>query len=59
MSAAGSVIGVGSDIGGSIRMPANFNGMFGHKPTTGRHPDVGYVLKPSQTNPTAAPQHGS
>ncbi|ELU03267.1 hypothetical protein CAPTEDRAFT_136397 [Capitella teleta] len=30
-----SVIGVGSDIGGSIRMPAFFNGIFGHKPTTG------------------------
>ncbi|KAK2147128.1 hypothetical protein LSH36_569g03078 [Paralvinella palmiformis] len=35
ISAAGSVIGIGSDIGGSIRMPANFNGIFGHKPTTG------------------------
>lgn len=23
----------GSDIGGSIRMPAFFNGVFGHKPT--------------------------
>ena len=35
LSAAGSVIGVGSDVGGSIRMPAFFNGIFGHKPTTG------------------------
>lgn len=25
--------GVGSDIGGSIRMPAYFNGIFGHKPS--------------------------
>ena len=25
----------GSDIGGSIRTPANFNGVFGHKPTHG------------------------
>lgn len=34
LSAAASVIGVGSDIGGSIRMPAFFNGVFGHKATT-------------------------
>ncbi|KAF9799657.1 hypothetical protein SFRURICE_014631 [Spodoptera frugiperda] len=32
-SAAGSVFGIGSDIGGSIRMPAYFNGIFGHKPS--------------------------
>ncbi|XP_003978609.2 fatty-acid amide hydrolase 2-B [Takifugu rubripes] len=35
LAAAGSVIGVGSDIGGSIRMPAFFNGIFGHKTTPG------------------------
>jgi len=34
-STAASVIGIGSDIGGSIRMPAFFNGVFGHKATTG------------------------
>ncbi|XP_048039872.1 fatty-acid amide hydrolase 2-B [Megalobrama amblycephala] len=28
-----SVIGIGSDIGGSIRMPCFFNGIFGHKPS--------------------------
>ncbi|CAG9788728.1 unnamed protein product [Diatraea saccharalis] len=32
-AAAGSIFGVGSDIGGSIRMPAFFNGIFGHKPS--------------------------
>ncbi|EPQ19475.1 Fatty-acid amide hydrolase 2 [Myotis brandtii] len=35
LGAACSVIGVGSDIGGSIRMPAFFNGIFGHKPSPG------------------------
>ncbi|XP_013399812.1 fatty-acid amide hydrolase 2 [Lingula anatina] len=35
LSAAGSVIGVGSDIGGSIRLPSMFCGIFGHKPTFG------------------------
>ncbi|XP_054400624.1 fatty-acid amide hydrolase 2 isoform X2 [Pongo abelii] len=37
LAAACSVIGVGSDIGGSIRMPAFFNGIFGHKPSP-EHP---------------------
>uniref|UniRef100_A0A8C7XHG4 Fatty acid amide hydrolase 2b n=1 Tax=Oryzias sinensis TaxID=183150 RepID=A0A8C7XHG4_9TELE len=35
LAAAGAVIGVGSDIGGSIRMPSFFNGIFGHKTTPG------------------------
>uniref|UniRef100_A0A2I3T4W6 Amidase domain-containing protein n=1 Tax=Pan troglodytes TaxID=9598 RepID=A0A2I3T4W6_PANTR len=39
--AACSVIGVGSDIGGSIRMPAFFNGIFGHKPSPGVVPNKG------------------
>lgn len=33
LAAAGSPFGIGSDIGGSIRMPAFFNGVFGHKPS--------------------------
>ncbi|KAJ9578564.1 hypothetical protein L9F63_005214 [Diploptera punctata] len=32
---AGSPLGIGTDVGGSIRMPAFYCGIFGHKPTTG------------------------
>ena len=41
VSAKGVPIGLGSDIGGSIRMPAHFNGIFGLKPTGGRVPGTG------------------
>ncbi|XP_004644875.1 fatty-acid amide hydrolase 2 [Octodon degus] len=41
LAAACSVIGVGSDIGGSIRMPSFFNGIFGHKPSPGVVPNNG------------------
>lgn len=34
-AAAGAPCGLGSDIGGSIRMPCFFNGIFGHKPSKG------------------------
>lgn len=35
LSAAGSPMGIGSDIGGSVRIPAYFNGIFGHKTSPG------------------------
>ena len=38
IGAGASPFGLGSDVGGSIRMPAYFNGVFGHKPTGGLVP---------------------
>ncbi|XP_026290083.1 fatty-acid amide hydrolase 2 isoform X1 [Frankliniella occidentalis] len=35
IASCGSPIGIGTDIGGSIRMPAFYCGVYGHKPTTG------------------------
>ena len=35
---------IGSDIGGSIRNPAHFCGVFGHKPTWGLLPERGHSL---------------
>ena len=42
ISAAGSVVGIGSDIAGSIRIPAYFCGLFGHKTTDGLVPIKGF-----------------
>jgi fatty acid amide hydrolase 2 len=41
VGAGGSPFGLGSDVGGSIRMPAFFNGVFGHKPSGGLVPNSG------------------
>ncbi|MBF0105450.1 MAG: amidase [Deltaproteobacteria bacterium] len=54
IAAGGSPFGLGSDIGGSIRMPAFFNGIFGHKPTGGTVPGSGQFPPdefPKQYNP--------
>jgi fatty acid amide hydrolase 2 len=44
-----SPLGLGSDVGGSIRMPASFCGLFGHKPTGGLVPTTGHIPAPSPT----------
>ena len=42
IAAGGAVFGVGSDVGGSIRIPAAFCGVPGHKPTGGLVPNTGH-----------------
>lgn len=46
VGAGASPFGLGSDIGGSIRLPAFFNGVFGHKPTGGLVPATGQYPRP-------------
>lgn len=41
MAMHGSVLGIGTDIGGSIRVPAAFCGLYGFKPSVGRIPHSG------------------
>lgn len=45
-ASAASAFGIGSDIGGSIRMPAFFNGIFGHKPSPLAVPNSGQYPEP-------------
>jgi amidase len=44
VSAGGSAFDIGSDYGGSIRMPAHNNGTCGLKPTYGRVPRTGHIV---------------
>ena len=44
-------LSIGSDIGGSIRVPAHFCGVFGHKPSLGLVPLRGYSLPPAKPVP--------
>lgn len=44
VAAAGAYFDIGSDYGGSIRSPANVNGIAGIKPTLGRVPRTGHIV---------------
>ena len=46
LAAGFTALEAGSDIGGSIRTPAHFCGVFGHKPTWGIVPMQGHELMP-------------
>lgn len=41
VTAAAAVIGIGNDIAGSIRLPASFCGIYGHKPSKGLVSNMG------------------
>jgi amidase len=51
LAAGLGALSIGSDIGGSIRVPAHFCGIFGHKPTFGLVPLRGYSLPPAPPVP--------
>ena len=44
VASGGSPFDMGSDYGGSIRLPANFCGIAGIKPTSGRVPRTGHII---------------
>lgn len=44
IAAGGSPLDVGSDTGGSIRVPAHFCGIAGIRPTSGRVPRTGHIV---------------
>lgn len=56
LSVAGNmaIAAIGSDTGGSVRIPAAFNRLYGFKPTTGRHP-MGGVFPLSSSLDTVGP----
>ncbi len=49
MSAGLSALEMGSDLGGSIRIPSSFCGVFGHRPSYGIIPTRGHIPGPPET----------
>lgn len=45
---------LGTDIGGSVRVPSAFCGVFGHKPSFGIIPTLGYLDAPTATDQATA-----
>lgn len=58
IAASGSPFDIGSDTGGSIRLPAHFCGIAGLKPTSGRVPRTGHVVPHSLGAVDALTQNG-
>lgn len=54
VGAGASPLGLGSDIGGSIRLPAFYCGVFGHKPSAGLVPTTGHYPFEQPVKLTAA-----
>src|SRR5262249_15438855 len=51
LAAGLTYLSVGSDIGGSIRVPAHFCGVYGHKPTLNVVPMHGHIPPPPGSPP--------
>ncbi|KAL5045643.1 hypothetical protein BDW71DRAFT_183621 [Aspergillus fruticulosus] len=54
----GSILGVGTDVAGSIRIPALCCGLYGFKPTTDRVPFGGHVSGVAEETPMISPSAG-
>ncbi|RJE23255.1 Amidase [Aspergillus sclerotialis] len=56
IASGGSILGIGTDIGGSIRIPANLQGLYSITPTTGRVPwDCSFMHQYYLVPPVAGP----